>query len=76
MILEIAFHKKTSFSKMLNVRIPYESSSRIRVGEGSPKEKKKERKKNLKTKLPTPIKKGLEKVRQTTLKKHQQTVKS
>ena len=31
--------RKTSFPKKLHVRKPYESSSRIRVGEGSPKEK-------------------------------------
>ena len=34
------FHEKTSFRKRVHVRKPYESSSRIRVGEGSPENEK------------------------------------
>ena len=39
MIFGIAFHEKSSFSKKVHVRKPYDSCSRIGVREGSPKKK-------------------------------------
>ena len=36
---EEGVHEKTYFSKKVNVRKPYESCSRMRVSEGSPKKK-------------------------------------
>ena len=56
---EEGVHEQTYFSKKANVRKPYESCSRIRVGEGSPK--KKEIEKTRKT-LEKHSKIGLEKV--------------
>ena len=45
-----AVSRKTTFPKKLHVRKPHESSSRIRVGEGSPKEKEIKKDKILKNK--------------------------
>ena len=49
--------RKTSFPKKLNVRKPHESCSRIRVGEGSPKEEEIKKDKILKNKRWKNIKK-------------------
>ena len=48
-LFETCVHEKSYFSKKANVRKPYESCSRIRVGEGSPKDSKiKKMRKNIK----------------------------
>ena len=44
---EEGVHEKTFFSKKVNVRKPYESCSRIRVGEGSPKKKEIEKRRTM-----------------------------